>query len=130
MRNRGNISMRAIVMSGLVAGTMALGGGAFALDPTEQWSHAPLDPAGTSSGQAQRDGVEQFGKGVLVDPRYPMTARVPPLDPAGTQTGQAQRAPVESIAPGERVDPLYPMEERIPPLDPAGTQTGQAQRGE
>lgn len=110
--------MKNTLMSGTIAAAITLAGAAFA----DSHRVAPKDPAGTPTGQTQRDEVDQRGKGERVD--QPGTPT--PRDPAGTQTGQTQRDPVESVAPGETADPM--RKERIPPLDPAGTQKGQTQR--
>lgn len=109
-----NFSMRAIVMTGLVTGTMGLGGAALAVDLGEM-GIAPLDPAGTQTGQAQRDGVEQVGRSIRLDRQ----ATIAPLDPAGSQSGQTQRAPVTSLAPGGGPNPAA---DRF--RNPAGTQSG------
>lgn len=71
--------MRNILLTSFLAATMAGAGGAFA-------QVAPLDPAGSSTGMNQRDGVKQEGGTTA-----PITDRVAPKDPAGSPTGMNQR---------------------------------------
>lgn len=76
----------------------------------------PMDPAGSPTGQMQRDQVDQQGK---AERMREMEMRGP-KDPAGTHTGQMQRDEVETgVSPGGGTDPNHPKFD-----NPAGTQSG------
>ena len=71
--------MRNILLTSILATTITAAGGAIA-------QVAPMDPAGSSTGMNQRDGVKQEGATIA-----PITDRVAPMDPAGSSTGMNQR---------------------------------------
>lgn len=105
-----NFAMKHIVMIGLIAGAVGIGG----CELGDGRTVTPADPAGTQTGQLQRDRVTQFGEGERIE-----RGSIAPLDPAGTQTGQAERDPVRSVAPGGGSPPFADQF-----TNPSGTQSG------
>lgn len=106
-----NFSMKTIVMTGLIAAAMGLGGGAVAADSGKR-SVAPKDPAGTQTGQAQRDPVTSAAPGGGPNPDAGQFE-----NPAGTQSGS--RPPGTGFATGEAPNPDADQFK-----NPAGTQSG------